>query len=140
MADRVPTSPVVRIDPIGSRDPRTDQRATRPKDGQMIILNRLGGQQVAVNPDLIERAEPTPDTVITMVDGHKLLVCESVEEIVDAVRSWRASVAAEAYQLTHALSGGDVDRATELASEDVSAHSALGSSLARVLRMPQREE
>jgi flagellar protein FlbD len=140
MADRVPTSPAVRIDPIGPRDPRTDQRATRPKDGQMIILNRLGGQQVAVNPDLIERAEPTPDTVITMVDGHKLLVCESVEEIVDAVRSWRASVAAEAYQLTHALSGGDVDRATELASEDVSAHSALGSSLARVLRMPQREE
>ena len=34
----------------------------------------------------------------------------------------------------------DVDRATELASEDVAAHSALGSSLARVLRMPQREE
>jgi flagellar protein FlbD len=106
----------------------------------MIILNRLGGQQVAVNPDLIERAEPTPDTVITMVDGHKLLVCESVDEIVAAVRTWRASVAAEAYGLSHALAGGDVDRATELASEDVSAHSALGSSLARVLRMPQREE
>ena len=106
----------------------------------MIILNRLGGQQVAVNPDLIERAEPTPDTVITMVDGHKILVSESVEAIVAAVRTWRASVAAEAYQLTHALSGSDVDRATELASEDVAAHSALGSSLARVLRMPQRED
>jgi flagellar protein FlbD len=107
----------------------------------MIILNRLGGQQVAVNPDLIERAEPTPDTVITMVDGHKILVCESVEEIVGAIRTWRASVAAEAYGMTHLQGGGsDVDRATEIASDDVAAHSVLGSSLARVLRMPQREE
>jgi flagellar protein FlbD len=106
----------------------------------MIILNRLGGKQVAVNPDLIERAEPTPDTVITMVDGHKILVSESVEAVVAAVRTWRASVAAEAYGMTHAFGGSDVDRATELASDDVAAHSVLGSSLARVLRMPQREE
>jgi flagellar protein FlbD len=113
----------------------------------MIMLNRLGGSQVAVNPDLIERAEPTPDTVITMVDGHKLLVAESVQEVVDAVRAWRASVAAQAYALSHAEgSTGRTrpDRATELAAElasdDVAAHSALGSSLARVLRMPQREE
>jgi flagellar protein FlbD len=105
----------------------------------MIILNRLGGHQMAVNPDLIERVEPTPDTVITMVDGHKILVSESIHEVVDAVRSWRASVAAEAFGLTHA-GGSDLDRATELVSEDVAAHSVLGSSLARVLRMPQREE
>ena len=106
----------------------------------MIILNRLGGNQVAVNPDLIERAEPTPDTVITMVDGHKILVTESVDEIVAAIRTWRASVAAEAHALTHRLAGDDLDRATEIASDDVAAHSALGPSLARVLRMPQREE
>jgi flagellar protein FlbD len=113
----------------------------------MIILNRLGGSQVAVNPDLIERAEPTPDTVITMVDGHKLLVAESVQDVVESVRAWRASVAAQAYALSHAdgsssggAAGSRVDRATELASDDIAAHSALGSSLARVLRMPQREE
>jgi flagellar protein FlbD len=110
----------------------------------MIILNRLGGHQVAVNPDLIERAEPTPDTVITMVDGHKLLVAESVQEVVAAIRAWRASVAAQAYALSHPDGTGagarPVDRATELVSDDVAAHSALGSSLARVLRMPAREE
>ena len=105
----------------------------------MIILTRLGGHELAINPDLIERAEPTPDTVITMVDGHKLVVAESIEDVVGRVRSWRASVAAEAYTLSHQLAGG-IDRATELSSEDVAAHSALGSSLARVLRMPQREE
>jgi hypothetical protein len=75
-----------------------------------------------------------------MVDGHKILVSESVDEVVAAVRTWRASVAAEAYGMTSALGEGDVDRATVLASEDVAAHSVLGSSLARVLRMPQREE
>jgi uncharacterized protein YlzI (FlbEa/FlbD family) len=114
----------------------------------VIILTRLGGHQLAVNPDLIERAESTPDTVITMLDGHKLVVTDSLPEVVDAVRSWRASVAAEAYTLSHCRgedgAGTDdvrgVDRATrlmsEMASDDVTAHSALGSSLARVLRLP----
>jgi flagellar protein FlbD len=109
----------------------------------VIILTRLGGHQVAVNPDLIERAEPTPDTVLTMLDGHKILVAESVPEVVDAVRSWRASVAAEAFALTH-VGGGAVDRSSgdvsdavsEMAAEDVAAHSVLGASLARVLRLP----
>ena len=124
----------------------------------MIILTRLGGHQVAVNPDLIERAEPTPDTVITMVDGHKLVVAESVPEVVDAVRTWRASIAAEAHSFsvggdgaggvqgrrphlegapgTDAAAVMGVDRATDLVSDDVAAHSAVGASLARVLRMP----
>ena len=97
----------------------------------MIILTRLGGHQVAVNPDLIERAEPTPDTVLTMFDGRKIVVAESVGEVVAAVRSWRASVAAEAFGLTQAA--GDV--APEVV-DDLAAHSALGSSLARVLRLP----
>ncbi len=110
----------------------------------MIILTRLGGRQLAVNPDLIERAETTPDTVITMIDGHKLIVVEPIEDIVAAVRAWRASVAAEAWTLSHGLSGSrgidDVAGATEISAEDVAAHSALGSSLARVLHMPQRED
>ncbi len=97
----------------------------------MIILTRLGGRQLAVNPDLIERAETTPDTVITMVDGHKLVVVEALDEVVDAVRTWRASVAAEAYAMS-SRSGSS--------AQDVAAHSALGTPLARVLRMPQREE
>ena len=67
----------------------------------MIILTRFGGHEMAVNPDLIERAESTPDTVITMVDGHKLVVTESVDEVVERVRRWRASVAAEAFAISH---------------------------------------
>ena len=107
----------------------------------MIILTRLGGHQVALNPDLIERAEPTPDTVLTMFDGHKIVVAESVDEVITAVRSWRASVAAEAFGLTHgAGTGTGRDRsgqvAAELVADDLAAHPALGSSLARVLRLP----
>jgi flagellar protein FlbD len=113
----------------------------------VIILTRLGGHQVAVNPDLIERAEPTPDTVLTMFDGHKIVVAESVDEVIGAVRSWRASIAAEAFGLTHlteppadevaSMPGGRPARAaSELVANDLAAHGALGSSLARVLRLP----
>ena len=75
----------------------------------MILLTRLGGHELAVNPDLIERAEATPDTVITMTDGHKLVVAESLTELVTRVRQWRAAVAAEALELTGAT---DPARAT----------------------------
>ena len=113
----------------------------------MIILTRLGGHQVAVNPDLIERAEPTPDTVLTMFDGHKIVVAESIDEVIGAVRSWRASVAAEAFELAHIADapadgfastppGRSARVATELVADDLAAHGALSSSLARVLRLP----
>jgi uncharacterized protein YlzI (FlbEa/FlbD family) len=66
----------------------------------VIIVTRLGcGLPVAVNPDLIERAEQTPDTVITLVDGHKLVVEESVTELIELVRAWRASVQADSAAL-----------------------------------------
>jgi flagellar protein FlbD len=60
----------------------------------MIMLTRLNGPSFALNPDLIERAEATPDTVITLCDGHKVLVAESVEQLIDLVRDYRASVLA----------------------------------------------
>jgi flagellar protein FlbD len=103
----------------------------------VIILTRLGGHQVAVNPDLIERAEPTPDTVLTMLDGHKIVVAESVGELLAAIRSWRASVAAEAFALTRlAATQGEVADADQLSAHDVTASAAAGASLARVLRLP----
>jgi flagellar protein FlbD len=58
----------------------------------MIILTRLHGSSVAVNCDLIERVEATPDTVLTLVDGSRYVVRESVAEIIDKVRTFRASV------------------------------------------------
>ncbi len=58
----------------------------------VIMLTRLNGERFAVNVDLIERAETTPDTVIRMVDGAKYVVTESLEEVIDKVTNFKASV------------------------------------------------
>ena len=47
----------------------------------MIHLTRLNGQPIMVNADLIESIEPTPDTVITLVSGNKLIVRDAMEDI-----------------------------------------------------------
>ncbi len=65
----------------------------------MIIVTRLNGPPFALNPDLIERADATPDTVLTLVDGTKYLISESVEEVIDSVRQYRASVIALAQHI-----------------------------------------
>lgn len=58
----------------------------------MILVTRLNGSPFAVNPDLLERVEPTPDTVLTLIDGTKYIVTESVTEVISLVREFRASV------------------------------------------------
>ena len=65
----------------------------------MVTLTRLTGSVFAINSDLIERVDSTPDTVITLVDGTKYLVRESLEEVVDRVRRYRGSVIAAASHL-----------------------------------------
>ena len=66
--------------------------ATPTKDGHVIILTRLNGDAFAVNPDLLERVEATPDTVLTLLDGTKYVVEEPVEQVIDEVRAFRASI------------------------------------------------
>jgi flagellar protein FlbD len=60
----------------------------------MIRLTRLSGTVFALNSDLIERVDATPDTVVTLVDGKKYVVTESLEEVVDSVRRHRGEVLA----------------------------------------------
>jgi flagellar protein FlbD len=60
------------------------------------MLTRLNGPRFAVNPDLLERVDTTPDTVLTLLDGTKYVVLETVEEVISQVRAFRASVIAEA--------------------------------------------
>jgi len=47
----------------------------------MIALIRLNGQPLMVNCDLIESIEATPDTVVTLTSGNKLIVRDSMEEV-----------------------------------------------------------
>ena len=74
----------------------------------LILLSRLGGPEFALNPDLIERAEATPDTVVTLVGGNKYVVRESLEEVIELIRINRAQVIATAEML-----GADADFAAQ---------------------------
>jgi len=83
----------------------------------VILVTRLNGAVFALNPDLVERADCTPDTVITLVDGTKYVIAESVPEFIDSVRHYRASLIAAASrleneELTEALAGQSEQEAT----------------------------
>ncbi len=58
----------------------------------MIELTKLNGQKILVNQDLFEMVEETPDTVITLTSGKKIIAKESRQEIQNLVKSYRKSI------------------------------------------------
>jgi len=58
----------------------------------MIRLTRLNNQALTVNSDLIKFVEQSPDTLITLVSGEKIVVRESPEEVLTRVIEFRRSV------------------------------------------------
>jgi flagellar protein FlbD len=56
----------------------------------MIKVKRLNGKEFIVNCDLILYVEETPDTVITLTTGQKVVVVETVDEIIDKVIKFKA--------------------------------------------------
>ncbi|MFO7248039.1 MAG: flagellar FlbD family protein [Bacillota bacterium] len=58
----------------------------------MILLTRLNGSQFSLNAFLIETVEETPDTVVTLVNGKKYIVRESMAEVVERVRAFLKEV------------------------------------------------
>jgi uncharacterized protein YlzI (FlbEa/FlbD family) len=64
----------------------------------MITLNRLGhsDEPFQLNPDMIVTVESTPDTVIALATGAKVVVAETPEEVVAAVHANRAAVLSDA--------------------------------------------
>jgi flagellar protein FlbD len=54
----------------------------RPINFPMIRLTRFNGEQFVLNSDQIELLESTPDTVISLLSGKKLVVRESVDEVI----------------------------------------------------------
>jgi flagellar protein FlbD len=65
----------------------------------LILVTRINGAVFALNPDLVERVDCTPDTVVTLVDGTKYIIAESVPEFIDSVRHYRASLIAQASRM-----------------------------------------
>ncbi|MGA3349516.1 MAG: flagellar FlbD family protein [Candidatus Sulfotelmatobacter sp.] len=58
----------------------------------MIRLTRLNNQALMVNSDLVKFVEQSPDTVITLTMGEKIVVRESAEEVLARVIEFRRSV------------------------------------------------
>ncbi len=78
----------------------------------MIVVTRLNGPQFAVNPDLIQRIEMTPDTILTLIDGTKYVIAETLDEVTDRIITYRASVVAR----TMVLAEGAQDSDTTIAA------------------------
>jgi flagellar protein FlbD len=56
----------------------------------MIVLTRLNGHCLTVNSDLIKYAEASPDTVLTLITGEKLIVLETCEQVQERCMDYRA--------------------------------------------------
>jgi len=58
----------------------------------MIIVTRLDGKKYCLNVDLIETVEATPDTIITLTSGKKLVVEETVHEIITETINYKSRI------------------------------------------------
>lgn len=61
----------------------------------MIQLTRLNGNPMLLNSDLIKTAEASPDTMLTLINGEKLIVREELSDVVERVLAYRAALLAE---------------------------------------------
>ena len=61
----------------------------------MIEVTKLSGVKILVNPLLFEVVEETPDTVITLTTGKKIIVKESRQEIKNLVKLYRKEIFAD---------------------------------------------
>ena len=58
----------------------------------VIALTRLNGHPVMVNSDLIEQLEETPDTVVTLTSGNRLIVRDKMAEIQEKIVAFKRRI------------------------------------------------
>ena len=58
----------------------------------MIDVTRMNGKKFTLNSDLIETIEETPDTVLTLTTGKKIIVKESRQEVKNLVKLYRKEI------------------------------------------------
>ena len=63
----------------------------------MITVHRINNESLMVNCDMIEFIEETPDTVISMASGRKLVVSESCGRIKDLVIQYKRKITCSEY-------------------------------------------
>jgi flagellar protein FlbD len=58
----------------------------------MIEVERVNGNKMLINPDLIKFIETTPDTVVTFTDGEKIMLRTLPDTIVKMIIAFRKKV------------------------------------------------
>lgn len=58
----------------------------------MIELTRLNGHPITVNSDLIKFVESIPDTVLSLINGERLIVRETTAEVVQRITEFRVAL------------------------------------------------
>ncbi len=84
----------------------------------MIELTRLNGSPMVLNSDLIKTAEASPDTMLTLINGEKLIVREEPGEVVERVLAYRSRLLATVARRLPSL--GDLQQVASLTSLDLS--------------------
>jgi len=82
----------------------------------MIEVTRLNGNPMVLNSDLIKTAEASPDTMLTLINGEKMIVRESCAEVLERVLDYRARLLAAVAQRLKSTDG--FERTAALASLD----------------------
>ena len=58
----------------------------------MISLTRINGTVIILNAELIESIETSPDTIVSLVNGHKYLVKDSDKEVIKKVLEYKRNL------------------------------------------------
>lgn len=84
------------------------EAAAQSKEGcNMIQLTRLNNQTFVVNSDLIKFIDRSPDTVITLLSGEKIVVRDSVEQVLDRIVEFRRLIVPRVEDLRAGSHGGN---------------------------------
>jgi flagellar protein FlbD len=84
----------------------------------MIEVTRLNGTLMVLNSDLVKTIESSPDTLLTLINGEKLIVREEAADVAERVLAYRAQLlAGVAKQLQNFT---DVERVAGVLSFDIS--------------------
>lgn len=58
----------------------------------MITVTRLNDSELVINADLIEYIEAIPDTIISLTTGKKIMVKETVDEVISKVENFKRKI------------------------------------------------
>ncbi len=89
----------------------------------MILLTRLNGNPITVNSDLIRYVEASPDTMLTLVTGEKIVVRETCHDVIEKAKDWRAGLLQSAFPI-ESIPTGSMLLGMEVVSTALAARSA----------------